>query len=163
MCREEALAISKLFSERKDELGETELVGVVKEVAPTKGAATDEELGLGEFQEKYFRYPVFLDENRTFYEALGNRNLLWQPWSSWNPLSVYADLNALGARLKSKGIEGNYKGEGFVKGGIILLTPNLNDIYYVYHEKSGSELPIDEIANAIKEMNSLQKVESKEL
>ena len=75
---------------------------------------------------------------------------------------MYADLNALGARLKSKESR-EITREGFVKGGIILLTPNLNDIYYVYHEKSGSELPIDEIANAIKEMNSLQKVESKEL
>lgn len=156
------MAISKLFSERKDELGDTKLVGVVKEVAPTKGAATDVELGLGEFQEKYFRYPVYLDTNWTFYEALGSKSLLWQSWSSWNPFTVYSDLNALGARLKSKGIEGNYNGEGFTKGGIMLLTPHMDDVYYTYHEKSGSELPIDDIFNAIKEMISLQKVESKQ-
>lgn len=162
LCREEALAISKLFAERKDELGETKLIGVVKEVAPTKDAATDEILGLGEFQEKYFQHPIYLDANWTFYEALGNKNLLFQSWSSWNPFTVYSDLNALGARLKSKGIEGNYKGEGFTKGGVMLLTPRYNDIYYMYHEKSGSELPTDEIANAIKEMNSLQNVESKQ-
>ena len=45
---------------------------MIKELAPLKGAATDEILGVGEFQSKYFLdYPVYLDSDKAFYTALG--------------------------------------------------------------------------------------------
>ena len=39
---------------RHPELKKVPLVGVIKEVAPTKQAETDEKLGVGEFQASYF-------------------------------------------------------------------------------------------------------------
>ena len=76
------------------------LFGVIKEVAPIKGVATDLELGVEEFQSKYFGdYPVYLDESKNFYALLGNRGLLSQSWSSWNPFNWYASFKALKARL----------------------------------------------------------------
>lgn len=148
--------MSTLFRDRAADFGETKLVGIIKEVAPTKGVATDEELGVAEFQEKYFKdFPVYLDLDLVFYEAFGKRNLLFQSWSSWNPFAVYGDLKSLGDRLKRKGIEGNLKGEGFTQGGIIFMSPTSNEVVHMIHEKSGSELPVDEIVDTIQNMNKL--------
>ena len=70
------------------------LFGIIKEVAPIKGVATDEGLGVDEFQSKYFGgYPVYLDTDKVFYALLGNRGLLSQSWSSWNPFNWYASFN----------------------------------------------------------------------
>ena len=52
LCREEALGLSELVAIRG---GKQRLVGVVKEVAPTKQAANDTVLGVGEFQRDYFK------------------------------------------------------------------------------------------------------------
>ena len=116
-------------------------------------AKEDDLLGVAEFQEKYFGgYPTYLDRDLVFYEALGKKSFLMQPWSSWNPFQVYADLQGLGARLKDKQIEGNLKGEGIVMGGVILLTPEKDDIFAMWNEKSGTELPLEEISSKIFEM-----------
>ncbi len=49
-------------------LGKSKLVGLVKEIAPCATAKDDSELGVGEFQSKYFNnYPVYLDQDKTFY------------------------------------------------------------------------------------------------
>jgi hypothetical protein len=45
---------------------------VIKELAPIKGAETDEILGVNEFHTKYFLdHPLYLDSERAFYSALG--------------------------------------------------------------------------------------------
>lgn len=47
-------------------------LGVIKELAPIKGAETDEILGVSEFHTKYFLdHPLYLDSERAFYSALG--------------------------------------------------------------------------------------------
>ena len=144
--------MSSLFSERGHEFGNTKLVAVIKEVEK-EDAKEEDLLGVAEFQEKYFGgYPTYLDRDLIFYEVLGKRSLLMQPWSSWNPFQVYADLQGLGARLKAKGIEGNYKGEGTVQGGVMLLHPEKDEVFALWNEKSGSELPLEEIASKILEM-----------
>ena len=49
-------------------LGKSKLIGLVKEIAPCATAKDDSELGVGEFQTKYFNnYPVYLDQEKTFY------------------------------------------------------------------------------------------------
>jgi AhpC/TSA antioxidant enzyme len=109
-------------------------------------------LGVGEFQKKYFgNHPLYLDSNRVFYDFLGNRSLLSQPWSSWNPFQIYSDLTAMGDRMKRKGVEGNYKGEGLLQGGVIIID-NKKQLVKVFHEQTGSELPVQQIYEAIVEM-----------
>lgn len=101
-----------------------QVIGIIKEVAPVAGALTDEELGVGEFQSSYFNnYPLYMDEKKVFYSFLGNKSILSQPWSSWNPFRLYSDFKSMTARLKAKGVDGNLKGEGTLKGGIIILHP----------------------------------------
>jgi len=79
------------------------LIGIIKEVAPIKGAETDEVLGVTDFQENYFlNNPVYIDTEKVFYKALGNKSLLSQKLHSWNPIKLYSDFNKLSNRIKTK-------------------------------------------------------------
>lgn len=120
-------------------------------MAPVSGAQTDAELGVGEFQSSYFLdYPVYMDSKKEFYSYLGNKSLLGQPLSSWNPFKLYSDFTALSARLKAKEVSGNLKGEGLLKGGIIITHPT-RGVVYTHQEMTGSEMPYDEIIAAYAE------------
>jgi len=135
LCREDAKEISSRVKNDVFERGQ--VIGIIKEVAPIPGASTDEELGVGEFQSSYFNnYPLYMDEKRSFYSYFGNKSILSQPWSSWNPFALYRDFNAMTARLKAKGVDGNLKGEGTLKGGIIILHPIKGDVSSVTNAAS---------------------------
>lgn len=115
MCREDAYELSSRA--QKGAFQGVPLVGIIKEVAPIKGAETDAVLGVEEFQNRYFaKYPVYIDHARSFYSFLGNKSLLAQPLHSWNPFTLYSDFQKLTARTKSKGLKGNLVGEGLIKG-----------------------------------------------
>ena len=95
--------------------GKQRLVGVVKEVAPTKQAANDTVLGVGEFQRDYFKgSELYLDEDKAFYAYLGNRRLLTLGGTlkalllPWRTIRSFRDV---GRRMKEKNIEGNMVGD----------------------------------------------------
>eukprot|EP00957_Ditylum_brightwellii_P206325 15347859-Ditylum_brightwellii.AAC.1 len=102
--------------------------GVVKETG------VDNE-GLMEFQTQYFPHLLYQDEELLFYEALRSRKL---KLTTWNPIRMYQAMKEWGRRLEEKGIEGNYKGKG--RQG----KPRYN-----YLEKTGEELPADDIVVAL--------------
>lgn len=132
------------------ELGKSRLLGLVKEIAPCSTAKTDEELGVAEFQEKYFGgYPVYLDENKVFYEQLGSRKITTDLEGSWNPLTVYNGFKSIGERIKAKNLDGNFRGEGLVLGGILVISPK-EGVVYSYKEQTGKEIPRQEIIDAVK-------------
>ena len=99
-------------------------VAVIKEVAPVAGAATDAELGVEQFEEKYLgsHNPIYMDVNKEFYKALGSKSLLSQPLHTWNPFRLYSDFRSLGQRLSQAKAEGNLKGEGKIQGGIFIVS-----------------------------------------
>lgn len=103
---------------------------------------------MGEFERTYFPHPIYQDEEQDFYKFLGNRKLTSDISFSWNPFTIWSSFKALGARLKEKKIEGNYKGEGFTLGGIIVYTPE-DGVVYQYKEESGSEIPAQDIIDAV--------------
>src|SRR5690606_16772925 len=73
---------------------------------------------------KYFNgNPLYMDKERSFYSYLGNKSLFAQPLHTWNPFTLYHDYIALKDRLKAKDVDGNLKGEGFLKGGFLIVTP----------------------------------------
>lgn len=148
MCREDAQELSsRLVAGNYG--NDFNIVGIIKEVAPIKGVETDEELGVGEFQRKYFNnYPLFLDTNKSFYAILGNKSLLSQPLHSWNPFTLYSDFKSMNSRLKSKGVEGNLKGEGLLKGGLMIIS-STEGLVYTHEEQTGSCMPYDEIMAAL--------------
>lgn len=134
---------------KEGSLGNADLIGIIKEVAPCSGAKTDEELGVGEFQSKYFDYPLYIDEELGFYKYLGSRSLLKDVTFSWNPFTLYNSFKEVGARTSSKKVEGNYKGEGLTLGGILVYSPT-KGVVFEYKEVTGSPIPKEEIEAAIK-------------
>jgi hypothetical protein len=150
LCREEAKGLANRCA--AGEYKGAHLLAVIKEVAPVSGAATDAELGVGEFQSKYFPHPTYLDKDLKFYEYLGKKSLLTQlsPWSiySWNPVRLYTDFVALGERMKAKGLEGNLKGEGFMQGGVLVIDKD-GAVVYQHNEQTGSDLPYADIKAAV--------------
>lgn len=118
------------------------LFGVIKEVG------VDDE-GLADFENKYFNHnDLFLDAEKGFYAALGNKSLTNQRLHSWNPFTLYSDFNKLMGRMKDKGIEGNLKGEGLLKGGLYIVSPTAG-VVYEHKEQSGTPMPYEEIEQTV--------------
>jgi hypothetical protein len=123
------------------------MIGIIKEVAPSSGIETDEELGVNEFQTKYFSFPLYRNQTLEFYNALGNRSLLSQLFTT-NPCKLYSNYQSLKNRLKGRDLKGNYAGEGIKLGGVFVISPR-DGIIYEYQEITGNPMPVDEIERAI--------------
>lgn len=140
MCREEAQALLKMMQEvwaSEPKLTKVPLVGIIKEVAPTGKVKTDSELGVGDFQRDFFPdVPVYLDEEKVFYTALGNRKI---GLPTWNPFKLWSGYQKLAARLKGKDIEGNMVGEGITLGGVLVIGAGQGGIVHEYLEKTGTD------------------------
>ena len=114
-----------------------------------KGAATDAELGVDEFQVKYFdNHPLYLDEEKQFYAYMGNKSLWAQKLTTWNPFKLYSDFQSMSGRVKEKGVDGNLKGEGFLKGGLLIITPE-EGVVYRHEEETGFGMPYEEIEKVL--------------
>lgn len=143
MCREEGLAISELAAREDKPLDGYGLFGVVKEVG------VDDE-GLAEFHSNFFSYPIYRDEEKTMYTALGLRKLSFK---SWNPFKIFRDIRNIMKRLKGKNISGNLTGEGIVQGGIIIFDKN-GKARYAYREETDLEVPVGDIIAAVRAVNA---------
>ena len=147
LCREEGRDLSDLV--KSGVLGNrVKRVGLVKEVAPCATAKNDEELGVSEFQSKYFNgFPLYLDETKAVYSALGDRKITSLK-GSWNPFVVWQGLKSIGERIKAKSLDGNMRGEGLVLGGILVVKNK--QVVYTYYEETGKEIPKADIIAAVK-------------
>lgn len=113
------------------------LVGIIKEIAPTKRAQSDEELGVGEFQRKYFKdCDLYLDEKMQFYQVLGSRKL---SLPTWNPFELWRGYQELTERMKPKSIEGNMVGEGVTLGGVLVIGRGDRGVIHTHLEKTGED------------------------
>jgi len=86
---------------------------VVKETeAPEEDQVPEDKmLGIAEFEDEYFCGPIWHDEERVFWQALGNKPIF--TFGSLgkaliNPLKARREMKEMGARFKSKGVEGNW-------------------------------------------------------
>jgi len=141
LCREEGLALNTLAASETNPLDGFGLFGVVKETG------VDDE-GLIDFHSKYFPRPLYRDEDKAFYDALGGRKL---KLTTYNPFKWYRFVKSMSKRHKEKGLEGNMKGEGLVQGGVIVFGKD-GKAKYAYEEDTGSEIPLDDILAAVKQV-----------
>jgi len=73
--------------------------------------------------------------------------------TSWNPYNWYKFMSSMNKRIKSKNISGNLKGEGLLQGGVFLFSKKEGNVpVYMYQEKTGDELPIEEILDAVSKL-----------
>ena len=125
--------------------------GIVKEVG------VDDE-GLADFSAKY--YPgrdLYLDDALDFYNLLGGGTVrkLSLLRTFLSPIKLYRSIKDIGRRHTEKGIEQNMIGEGLVQGGVIVFDADARP-RYVYQEKTGDELPYQDILAALKEVKGMQ-------
>jgi len=137
LCREHALTLSALAADTNSLEG-FGLFGVVKETG------IDDE-GLMEFSQKYFLdAPLFCDKSFAFYQALGDRRATDLP-ALWSMMTgVFSWIS----RIQEKNISGNTKGEGLLKGGLILFDTK-GKPRYSYQEETGEDLPVADIVAAL--------------
>lgn len=134
-------------------------MSVIKEVAPTKDAKTDDELGVAEFQNRYFKgFPTYMDsEKKVFRLVSGGKLKSFSLWQVLGQLSFFGigdmlGFSAIGKRWKKAGIDTwNLKGEGLIKGGLMIFDKD-GKLAYRKEEEEGVDLPYEEIIAAAKKL-----------
>ena len=127
-----------------------QIFGVVKEIG------VDDE-GLVEFSSEYFgNFPLYCDKSYSFYDALGGGRKPGVVPSLWNLLTAFFES---WKRVKAKGIRWNNKGEGIVKGGIIIFDKR-GKPRYAYREQTGTDVPVQDIALALESVRREAKESS---
>jgi len=152
LCREEAFDLSLAIND-----GMLEGFGVF---AVVKEVGVDDE-GLKELGSKYFDFALYLDEPKFFYDALGG-HIIQLPYNPTKWFQLYSKLKKVSKRLKKKGIEGNYKGEAWLKGGIILFDKHGNQ-RYAYLEETGNEIPISGLVTAAENLRNEETVKQEKI
>jgi hypothetical protein len=127
------------------------VVAVVKEEELPTPVEEEKKLGLVDFQDDYFCGPLYLDPEREFYQALGNKPIF--SFGSLgkaliNPLKARRELKEMGERFKDKGVEGNMVGDGLTKGGIFVVAPD-GEIKFTFYEDPGKGVPQEEARQII--------------
>jgi len=103
-----------------------------------------EELGVDEFRPYLQNLPIYLDDNKRFFEAIGDR---WLGLTGFFKPSVWANLN----RAKKKGFEGNMQGEGRLLGGVLVVGPKDTGILYEHREEVwGDHADLEEVVAVVK-------------
>jgi len=147
LCRVEGLELSAL--QQSGRIGDVPFVGLIKEVGPQDDESiANDELGTKLFQEKYYNFPLYLDEKIDFYNALGKRKIY--SLFNWNPFTWWSSLMELTKRSDDRGIPGNMKGEGIILGGVLVISQE-KGVVYQYKEQTGMPVPVDDIAAAVNE------------
>lgn len=100
-----------------------------------------EEFGVEEFQEgKFFTGELYLDTKQECYNKLG--------FKRYNMVSVLGGLAAKETRLSlaqanAKGIKGNFRGDGLLNGGMLIVTAGGEKVLLSHKQAS----PGDHVSN----------------
>ncbi|MQM22727.1 hypothetical protein Taro_055784 [Colocasia esculenta] len=96
------------------------------------------------FWPHYWGGVVVLDRNMGFFEALGGGKLMKGKFITdfvFNPRSI-----ANYKRAKAAGLDGNFKGEGQIKGGLFVIGRGKSGIIYQFVERNfGDWAPVSEV------------------
>ena len=116
--------------------------------------------GLTEFHNQYFPFPIYKDLDLKFYQALGDGKI--SDNFSYNPIKIWRALRSIGKRLKEKGLDGNYVGEGLKTGGIIIFGAD-GSPKYMMAEETGTPLDEEAILAAVDAVREKSLVTEREL
>lgn len=136
------------------------VIGIIKEEEKDPAELKDKEeiLGVVEFERDYFCGPLFLSgSDRTIYKYFGDEKIftfgtLFKALR--NPFKARSELKTLSARLKERKIEGNMKGDGLVKGGVLCIAPS-GKVEHTFFEDPGNSIPADAVEKIIAAARSL--------
>jgi hypothetical protein len=106
-----------------------------------------DDVGLLDFYEKYFRFPLYKDPKWLVYKAMGNRKITLK--------SLMKGLLKSRGRYKKKNIDQTTGGEGWVQGGLLIFDRN-GQLRFGSEENFGHELNLDELAAAIRQCRQVK-------
>lgn len=150
LCREHGQQLTGLAAEyNSDDKKPLSVWGVVKETAV-------DDVGLTEFYNDNFKYPLYQDLELAIYKAMGNRPI---KLNTWNPFRLYRGYMDMQKRMEEKKLEGNLKGEGFIQGGVLIMDRD-GRIVYQYEENVGDELELDDLRAAINDVLKMKEIKS---
>lgn len=96
------------------------------------------------FWPRYWGGVVVVDEQREFFKALGQGELPKEGFVTGFLLNAAAKANY--KRAKATGVEGNYVGEGTIKGGLFIMRPGNGGVAYQFVERNfGDWAPLEEV------------------
>lgn len=138
LCREEAQNLQNV-KPKLDAMG-VKLVGIVKEW---------DEAEIKDFTTKFWSQDLFFDEQKVLFTALtGGEVRKLSMLDLGNPFSA-AWKNA--RRAKKTVTDYNWKGEGLIPGGILVVRSGTGGVVYAHQEQTfGDHAPIAEVLAAAK-------------
>lgn len=135
MCRDEALALSKIEPE-------------LSKLKVPLFAVLHETLGAEEFKD-FFSGPIYLDTEKTFYGPKERRMLLlgFLRFETWMNLR----------RSKAAGTPGNLKGDGTLLGAVYVLGAGDQGVLFEHREGTfGDNVNTTEVMNAVMKIKNQQ-------
>lgn len=142
-CRSEA---AKLHEQKPafDAAG-CDLVCLLKENIPEEVSAFN--------NEEYWPSPVYLDNDMTFFKALGGGNVRKGSLSSLlSLLNPWSTMSKKYKAIKNDVKDSNLNGEGTIFGGLYVVSNQ--GIHYQYVEKDfGDAAPVDEVLDACRSLD----------
>eukprot|EP00794_Sanderia_malayensis_P012863 gene12863-14188_t len=126
----EATLLSSLKPEL-DDLG-VQLVGIVHET-----------LGNEEFKD-YFKGPLYLDKERTFYGP----TLRWMGLSAFFRIGVWRNF----IQAKRHGVSGNMEGEGRILGGLAAVSKEKGIVYFYAEKEFGDHADKEDVQEAARKI-----------
>jgi len=141
LCREEAQKLLSLKPKLKDAgLESVKFAAVVHENLPGQ---------LESFQRYWNDNDVYIDEDQSFYKALGNRWL--GLFAGMLTRQVWKNID----RAKKGGFKGNLKGEGRLLGGVIVMGPGEQGVIAAFTEDVwGDHADLDAVMKAVHSMKA---------
>lgn len=96
-----------------------------------------EKFGVEEFIEgNFFNGDLFVDEGKKSYQDLGFKST---GWLGLIPAILGRIARAAQSRIKGLGIEGNLQGDGFQKGGVLVVEKGGADQLYFWEQNDLAE------------------------
>ncbi|KAL7568201.1 hypothetical protein ACA910_004203 [Epithemia clementina (nom. ined.)] len=142
LCREHGQQLSEFAAEQGKGGGPTfGFWGIVKETGV-------DDVGLSEFYQQHYTFPLYRDVDKVTYQALGNRKI---SLPTWNPFRLWKGYRTLSQRLAQKQLQGNLVGEGMVQGGVFVFDAQ-GTLRYAYPEETGVPLELEDLKAAMQQM-----------
>nr|CAG8450821.1 11876_t:CDS:2 [Entrophospora candida]CAG8528960.1 2024_t:CDS:2 [Entrophospora candida] len=140
LCREESSKLVSFKNLISDKMG-LRMVAIVHENLDNE---------VEEFNNGFWKGEVYLDEKKAFYTALGGGEIRYGGYMSIFKPSVWMNIG----RNWKTGVQGNYKGEGRILGGLYILKPGTAGVHYQHNEKVwGDVAPLDQVLTACLEVS----------
>ncbi|KAI8923446.1 hypothetical protein BC831DRAFT_34347 [Entophlyctis helioformis] len=132
MCREWASILSS-YKETINSFG-VRLVAVVKE-----------DIGIEEFATHYWKEDIYIDTEHGLYKFIGDGEL---HMCSTFDLMVSPQFWSNVRKASRNGYKGNFEGEGYILGGLVVVS-HLGEVVYKYSEEKPGEHPaVEEVLDA---------------